>query len=462
MKIVLVNPYEIGRQPFGLAEPAALLTKAGCTVRCIDLSIQKLDAKLLAEAQLVGIYIAMHTATRIAAELLPRIRGIAPRAHICTYGLYAPMNEDLLRRLGVNTVLGGEFESGLLSMVDRLRSDMSAVQTEPVVNLSKIPFLVPNRTTLPALSNYAHLILPDGFTKTVGFAEASRGCKHLCRHCPVVPVYDGKFRIVPRDVVVSDIRNQVHAGAEHISFGDPDFLNGPGHALKVVRALHREFPQVTYDVTIKIEHILQHQELLSELKDTGCLFITSAVESVDNQILEYLDKGHTREDFIAAVGILRNAGIALAPTFVAFTPWTTLHGYLDLLQQIVDLNLVESIPPVQLSIRLLVPKGSYLFKLPGFAERVQDFDPATLGYPWHHQDPRVDKLQQTIQACAASAELEGHSRSETFSEIWRLAHRAAGEPCLVLTRGHFGEKIPRMSEPWYCCAEPTRQQLGAF
>ena len=462
MKVVLINPYEIGRQPFGLAEPVALLTKVGCTVDCLDLSIQKLDSDLLTQAQLVGIYVAMHTATRIAVEVLPRIRDIVPRAHVCVYGLYAPMNEDLLRTLGVDTVLGGEFESGLLSLVDRLRSNESAAQTESVVNLSKVSFMVPNRSKLPELSNYAHLIMSDGATKTVGFAEASRGCKHLCRHCPVVPVYEGKFRIVPRDVVASDIRNQVDAGAEHISFGDPDFLNGPGHALKVIRGLHKEFPYITYDVTIKIEHILQHQELLSELKDTGCLFITSAVESVDNQILDYLDKGHTREDFIAAVGILRNAGIALAPTFVAFTPWTTLHSYLDLLRHVVDLKLVESIPPVQFSIRLLVPNGSYLFKLPGFRGRVEDFDPTMLGYPWRHQDPRVDKLQQTIQACVASVEQEGRSRNETFTEIWRLAHSAAGEPCLMLTWGHFGEDIPHLSEPWYCCAEPTSQQLGSF
>ena len=462
MKIVLINPYEIGRQPFGLAEPAALLTKAGCTVDCLDLSIQKLSTGLLAQAKLIGIYVAMHTATRIAVEILPRIRDAVPGAHLCVYGLYAPINEDLFRTLGVDTILGGEFESGLLSLVDRLRLDKNSEQTEPVISLSKVSFQVPNRSTLPELSNYAHLIMPNGVTKTVGFAEASRGCKHLCRHCPVVPVYKGRFRVVPRDVVASDIRNQADGSAEHISFGDPDFFNGPGHALKVVHALHEEFPHITYDITIKIEHILRHRELLSELKETGCLFITSAVESVDDQILEYLDKGHTRQDFIEAVEVLRDVGIALAPTFVAFTPWTTLNGYLDLLRQIVNLKLVESIPPVQLSIRLLVPNGSYLFKLPGFADLVRDFDPATLGYPWQHQDPGVDKLQRTIQACVESAEQAGRSRSATFTEIWRLAHRAAGEPCLMLTQDHFGEEIPRLSEPWYCCAEPTNQQLSAF
>ncbi len=462
MNVVLINPYEIGRQPFGLAEPAALLTQAGCTVDCLDLSINKLDAGRLAPARLVGIYVAMHTATRIAVEVLPRIRATAPQAHICVYGLYAPMNEALLRGLGVDTVLGGEFEPGLLSVIGRLRAGGPSVQTEAVVNLSKVPFTVPDRSKLPGLSEYAHLILPDGTRKTAGFVETSRGCKHLCRHCPVVPVYAGRFRVVPSEVVAADIRNQVDAGAEHISFGDPDFLNGPSHALKVVHDLHKEFPHVTYDATIKIEHILQHRNLLPELKNTGCLFITSAVESVDDRILGYLDKRHTTEDFIHAVRLLRDVGIQLAPTFVAFTPWTTIRAYLELLQYLADLNLVESVPPVQLSIRLLIPNGSYLLRLPGFRARVGDFDAATLGHPWTHEDPRVDELQKAVQACVALAEESGHPRGETFSKIWRLAHCAADTPRLMPGRDGLEARVPRLSEPWYCCAEPTSQQLASF
>ena len=109
----------------------------------------------------------------------------------------------------------------------------------------------------------------------MGYTEATRGCKHLCRHCPVVPVYRGAFRIVQQDVVLEDIRQQVAAGAEHITFGDPDFFNGPGHAIPIVEALHREWPALTYDVTIKMEHLLKHRELLPVLKATGCLFVTS-------------------------------------------------------------------------------------------------------------------------------------------------------------------------------------------
>lgn len=462
MNIVLINPYELGRQPFGLAEPAALLKEMGCSVGCIDLSVEKLDPDLLGKAQLVGIYIAMHTATRIAMEAIPRIRELTPRAHLCVYGLYAPMNEEMLRKLGVGTVLGGEFEPGLLSLVDRLKSGSGAVQTEPVVNLSKVSFMVPDRSSLPSLREYAHLIMPDGTQKVTGFIETSRGCKHLCRHCPIVPVYKGKFRIVPRDVIAGDIRNQVEAGAEHFSFGDPDFLNGPTHAVNVVRALHEEFPHITYDATIKVEHILKHQGVLATLKETGCIFVTSAIESVDDQILEYFDKNHTNADFEAAVEVLRNVGISLAPTFVAFTPWTTLEGYLDLLHRIVELKLVESIPPIQLSIRLLIPEGSYLFNLPHFREQVEDFDSTMLGYPWHHKDPHVDQLQKKIQSWVAEAEQKNLSRRDTFALICEIAHNAVGKSAPVLRDDCVGHAIPHLSEPWYCCAEPTNQQLVNF
>lgn len=462
MKVVLINPYELGRQPFGLAQPAAILKQTSCRVTCLDLSLQSLDADILADAELVGIYIAMHTAARIAVEAIPRIRRFAPTAHLCVYGLYAPMNEELLRRLGVDTVLGGEFEPGLLSLVERLRNGDGATQTEPVINLSKVKFAVPDRSSLPPLSSYAHLIMPDGVRKTVGFVEASRGCKHRCRHCPVVPVYDGKFRIVPQDVIAGDIRNQVEAGAEHFSFGDPDFLNGPTHAIRVVRALHQAFPHVTYDATIKVEHLIAHQALLPELRRTGCLFIISAVESIDDTILEYFDKGHTNEDFSTVAGLLREFGISLAPTFVSFSPWTTLQGYRDLLRRLIELELVENVAPVQLAIRLLIPEGSHLFNLPDFRRRVDPFDSRMLGYPWRNEDPRVDRIQAAIESWVSEAEADNLSRRDIFTHIWELTHHALDEPAPSLSGSYLGEPIPRLSEPWYCCAEPTAQQLASF
>jgi hypothetical protein len=462
MDISLINPYELGRQPFGLAEPTAFRQAAGHRVRCCDLSIQKLDSCLDENTGMVAIYIAMHTASRIAVEALPKIRQLAPHASLCVYGLYAPMNAELFRSLGVDTVLGGEFETGLVSMARRIQAGEGVTQTEPETALDKIPFMVPDRSRLQPLSRYARLINPDGSEKTVGFAETTRGCKYLCRHCPVVPVYQGKFFVIPADIVLHDIRAQVKAGAQHISFGDPDFFNGPGHALRVVHSMHREFPALTYDATIKIEHIVRYPEEMKILKETGCLFILSAVESVDDKILELLDKGHSRADFINALALLRQIDIDLAPTFVAFTPWTTLDNYLELLEHIVNLQLIESVAPVQLSIRLLIPAGSYILKLERLDDIIGDFEPGILGHPWSNPDPRVDELQQEIQSLVTRAEADGLSRPNTFLQIWRLAHQQAGRAVPALNLELSGKPIPRLSENWYCCAEPTCEQLASF
>ena len=457
MQVVLISTYELGRQPFGLASPAAWLRKAGARVTCLDLAVEPLDEEAVRAAQVVAFYLPMHTATRIATRVAERVKALNSDAHLCFYGLYASMNEPLLRRLGADTVLGGEFEAGLGSVIERLRAAPAGAkkvfQIEPVVSLAKQQFVVPDRSGLAALSKYAQLEVGDGQSRTVGYTEASRGCKHLCRHCPVVPVYQGQFRIVQQDVVLEDIRRQVAAGAEHITFGDPDFFNGPGHALALVRALRAEHPHLTYDVTIKIEHLLKHAKHLTTLKETGCLFVTSAVESIDDRVLERLNKGHTRDDFLRVVRLCREAGLTLHPTFVAFTPWISIEGYQELLSLLAELDLSDHVAPIQLAIRLLIPAGSKLLELPEVQEIVGPFDETALIYPWRHSDPRVDRLQGDIQALVGAATARGASRREIFAQVWLLAEQAPGglgRPLPLSVQTPARVTIPYLTEPWYC------------
>jgi radical SAM superfamily enzyme YgiQ (UPF0313 family) len=514
MKIVLISTYELGRQPFGLVSPAAWLQRRGHGVACFDLTRQELDASAVRSAELIAIYLPMHTATRLACTLIPKLRAQNSPAHICCYGLYAPMNAEYLRSLGVGTILGGEFEGGLVRLAERLTAARSgngetvcvdtqgetqkprgsekpgesekpqgsedsalryrggdalkrapttvvATQMEPVISLERLTFEVPDRTGLAPIAKYAHLIVPGDGYRLVGSTEASRGCKHLCRHCPIVPVYNGMFRIVERDVVLADVRQQVAAGAQHISFGDPDFFNGMRHAMELVEAFHSEFPGITYDVTIKIEHLRKQERHLARLRDTGCLFVISAVESVDDGILERLDKGHTREDFLYVARKFRELGMTLHPTFVPFTPWTTVEGYLDLLRVLAAEELIENVAPIQLGIRLLIPEGSRLLELEEVRGTVGAFDPESLVYPWGNADARVDALSETVQSIAAEADRKKESRTAAFARIWEAAHAAAGVIEAELPVREL-RAVPFLSEPWYCCAEPTRDQLVAI
>lgn len=474
MRVLLVSTYDLGRQPFGLASPSAWLRRAGLEVDCIDTSRERLADERLVGASMVAFYLPMHTATRLAAPLIERARRLNPSARLCAYGLYAPLNADWLREQGVHDVLGPEAEEQLVTVAksqiptsnpqDATSPTQPTLPTPPTqptprpLPIPRLQFIQPDRAGLPPLRQYAALQMPDGSRRVAGSTDATRGCKHLCRHCPIVPVYQGQFRVVPIDIVMEDIRSQVAAGAKHITFGDPDFLNGPAHARRLVTRVATEFPGLTYDVTTKIEHLLMHPEMLPVFRDTGCLFVTSAVESIDDAVLQHLRKGHTKDDFIRAVALCRDSGVLLAPTFVPFTPWTTLAGYVELLDVLEQLDLVAQVAPIQLAIRLLVTSGSPLLELPDIVASAGAFDRASLTWPWQHPDPRVDALQQDVMRIASAG---SRSRADAFYAISVLAWERADLPARPRATS-VRPLAPSLSEPWYCCAEPTLEQMAAI
>ena len=455
VRVLLISTYDMGRQPFGLASPAAWLLEAGVEVTCVDLAKEKLPDEVVRSVEVIGFFLPMHTATRLALSVIDRVRAINAGARLIAYGLYAPLNETLLRERGIGHVLGGEFEQDLVQTVLGVHTPPAGDDpaTPPGAatarrNIPRLQFRIPARGGLPPLARYAMLQVRDE-RRTVGYTEASRGCKHRCRHCPIVPVYDGRFRVVPADVVLADVRGQVAAGARHITFGDPDFFNGIRHAEAVMAGWAREFHDVTYDVTIKVEHLLRHAAMLPMLRETGCAFVTTAVESVDNEVLQKLEKGHTRDDFERVVALCRDASVPLAPTFVPFTPWTTLQRYLDLLHVIDRLELVEHVSPIQLAIRLLIPQGSRMLELDWIRRSTAAFDPHSLTYPWTHSEPAVDALQAELTRLVGVA--ASLPRREVFARVWELAHDRAGrgaarrQPTLVSRAA-----IPYLNEPWYC------------
>ena len=455
-KVILISTYELGRQPFGLASPAAWLRKDGFHVETVDVSIEPFPEQAVTHANVVAFYVPMHTATRLAIQMVQRVQKTNPTVHLCFYGLYAPVNETYLRSLGAQTILGGEFEEELVNLCKRLRANGKTNHnnnvSEPVVSLSRLQFMKPDRSDLPSMSNYAKLYHENSTSKITGYVEASRGCKHHCRHCPIVPIYNGKFRIIQKEIVLQDIRQQVIAGAQHITFGDPDFFNGPGHSIPIVQSLHDEFPDLTYDVTIKIEHLLKHQTLLPTLKETGCEIVTSAAESIDDHILEIFDKKHTQQDFIEVVQIFDKIGLNLNPTFVTFTPWTTLHGYQELLLVLNELNLTENISPIQLAIRLLIPEGSKLLEHPEAQQYIGEYNQEMLSYEWRSPEERVEKLFQEVRGIIHNGQRDGMPRKEIFQRIWDCTNTYLKQnlPLPQTQKRRSRATIPYLNEPWYC------------
>jgi radical SAM superfamily enzyme YgiQ (UPF0313 family) len=457
--ILLVACYELGHQPLAVAWPAAFLERAGYRPAVMDVSVEPVDVEKLRRARVIAVSVPMHTALRLGLEVAAQARSANPGAHLCFFGLYATLNADYLFAHGVDSVIGGEAETPLLTLVDALeRGDtgpwpgVGRPGRPAAPHLERLDFPVPSRAALPSIKKYAHLER-DGRMELVAYTEATRGCLHGCRHCPIPPVYGGRFFAVPREVVLADVRQQIEAGARHVTFGDPDFLNGPTHALAVARDLHAEWPDVTFDFTAKIEHLLRHRRHLPALREAGCLFIVSAAESLSDAVLAHLEKGHTRDDIALALRLTRNAGIALRPTWVAFTPWTSLDDHRAWLDYLEVENLIDAVDPVQYGLRLLVPPGSLLLESAGLRPHVGALEQETLSYRWTHPDPRMDALQAETAQVVARAVEEKADAPVIFDRVRARAATAAGVPAPApvaagMSRGR--ERPPRLTEAWFC------------
>ncbi len=460
--ICLVSCYELGHLPAGLSMPLAFFERAGFAPACLDLAVEACDDARLARARLIAISVPMHTALRLGLRLADRIRALNPGARLCFHGLYAQLNQELLFARGAQFVVGGEGEAALVELAEALErgealpAGVSVPGRPAAAQLVKLDFPRPSQSGFPPRDRYAKLEIL-GETRLTGYAEASRGCRHVCRHCPVTPVYRGRFFVVPQEVVLEDLEAQILGGARHITFGDPDFWNGPGHAEAIVRELHRRHPDVTYDATIKIEHLLAFRERVPTLVETGCVFVTSAVESLSDLVLERLAKGHTASDVHGAFDLCDAAGLPLRPTWVPFTPWTTAGDFAETLRFIHERDLTEQVDPVQLSLRLLIPPGSALLEIdiPGLGPLREE----TLSYAWTHPDPRMDLLQQEIRSVVERLPTE--PAHVVFRQIWSAASARLGLEPPPPARASQRAKPSRLTESWFCCAEPTDDQFGS-
>ncbi len=454
MRVLLISTYELGHQPLHVASPAAALRRAGHEVRCLDLSVQPWDPGALQWTQAVGFSVPMHTAMRLALSAGRRVRREHPGLPICFYGLYATVSRELVERELAARAIAGEYEPALTAWVDELAAPRASAQAaeRPIIHLQRGSFDPPARELLPGLERYARLAV-GGEERLVGYVEASHGCVHRCRHCPVPAVYDGRIRVVQAQTVLHDVERLAGMGARHITFGDPDFLNGWRHSLAIVRTLHERLPELTFDCTTKVEHVLEHAGVWEQMAASGCLFVVCALESVNDEILARLDKGHTTAQAVQALYLLREHGIETRPSFMPFTPWTTPRDVLEIVEFVAAHDLVANVDPVQYTIRLLVPEGSLLLERKDLREHLGPYEAERLSYPWRSADPAADQLQARLSALVQQSAAAQEPTGLTFARIRAAVREANGEADVpepkAIPMGST-EGRPRLTEPWFC------------
>ncbi|HEY8218161.1 MAG TPA: radical SAM protein [Acidimicrobiia bacterium] len=444
MHVAVVACYELGHQPLHVAAVAGRLRARGHDVRCLDLSLEPWDPALARWADRLAISVPMHTAMRIARRTIEHARIERGDLPVLTFGLYAPVLADV-----ADQTLAGETDQAVVDWVEG-RGDGTVVHLGHGDATDGAP--LPARDLLPPLTRYVRLVT-GAERHLVAHTEASHGCAHRCRHCPVPVVYDGRIRIVDVDAVLADVAQQVDAGARHLTFGDPDFLNGAQHARRVVQAVHQRFPDLTFDCTVKVEHILRHSALWPPFADAGCVFVVSAFETVDGTTLARLAKGHDADDMARAVDLLREVGIEIRPSWMPFTPWTTLDEIRGILEFVADHDLVANVDPVQYTIRLLLPPGSLLLDHADVLPHLGGYDAERGCYEWRSADPGMDDLQARLATLVEDDVSAGIAPTTTYNAIRRESGLAPVAVTSTTPRA-------RLSESWFCCAEPTEAQLA--
>ena len=437
MKILLLSFYDLGKQPKIISELYKKLDNGSNQIDVVDYSIEEKNLTL-DNYDVLGIYASMHTASVLAEQYL-RDRKLPNKLFV--FGLYANVFSEMF----------SDFQSIHSFDSDELES-LLQVQLNPNYSYKHT---VPDRTILPSITDYSHIV--DGSNNLIaGSVETTYGCKHECTHCPVPIEFKGMFKTFGTEKIITDVTNQVEEGAKHISFNDPDFFNGPKHALKILQLLNEKHPSITYDSTIKVEHILKYPDYFQELKNLNMLFVISAFETTNDHVLNILQKNHSFNDLNKAVELSLENKIDIRPTWMPFSPWTEQNDLISIIKLIENYKLRETVDPIQLTIKLLVPKNSLILKRPEMKEYLLDYDPSSFSYAWKYKFPNIDNIQNELFTYV----LQHESENEYTQYLGLVDILESHTNETLLNSEKYSQRIvPKLSETWFCCAEPNKIQL---
>ena len=474
MQVLLISTYELGHQPFGLASATAWLRRAGFQVACVDASLDPVEDRALASAAVVGVSLSMHTATRLAMPLIRRIRRVNPGCRLCCFGLYAPLNEALLRAEGVDVgpwarVRSGLGRSGAVAAGQGLR----ACQGRRARDSHPSPRLHPPR---PVPAATARPLCPPSYRRRVPRRRLHRGVARLQAPLPSLSrssrCTSGDFRLVPRTSCWRTCAQQVDAGAQHLTFGDPDFFNGRTHATSVIASSPRRSLASPTTSPSRWSTWCGTSPAPAELRGPAACSSRAPSRRSTIECSAATGKGHTRADFEAGGRRLPGRpALSLSPTFVAFTPWTSFPWRISSSRSHRSPRARASMSrPSNWRSGSSSPTGRFCSAWTTLRRAPGAVRPRALVYPWTSQKPDVDVLQDEVRRwlargrarrarkcstrSAVAARHAGVGRSSSFAPSANLevcatpGHTAPARENTAPTRA--SATVPYLEEPWYC------------
>ncbi|GKW07622.1 arsinothricin biosynthesis radical SAM protein ArsL [Pectobacterium carotovorum] len=403
MNVLLVSIFEGGYQPITISTAyQALVGEVAVTdIEVLDIYVHGPDESKIRDRDLIFISLPLFDAVMPGVELLATIRRLNPDVKVCFYGQHATIHAARLTETGADFCILGDWELPMQSLVNAIsaggRGPLQGVMnrgdlTEPAPFFSKKGFSVPERHVLPPLEKYPNKQLNKllGKDVIVGSTELARGCKHKCLYCSVYAAYDGRVIKIPVDIITEDVKNMVYGGMTHLTFIDADWFSSRHYGIEILTELHKTHPELTFDITTRVDHIIENESRMELLRDLNVRIITSALEFPSENVLKIFNKQVTVSDTEKAIRIMKSSGIMLNPTFIMYNPWAGIRDMEHFHEWIDGVNLRDDIDPIQFETRLSLYKGSPLLlsdDIKNVSLIEHDFH-----YDWAHSDPWVDEL----------------------------------------------------------------------
>jgi len=351
--------------PVGLGYIAAVLLQAGHSVDMLDPLAEPILPEAVEARARQADAVLMPYSFAHADDTAQFLQGLNSTLRILVGPTAENAYESLLGTGIADAVLIGEPEDTIVELarlyprLDQVRGlafragtgEVRRTAARPLIdNLDRLPF--PHR----AYGNpHAYWDIPF-FGRPTAWLLPTRGCPYDCIFCSQWQGYRKRVRYRSPENVVDEVEAIVNElGIRCMNFSDDTFNLNAEYVQSICRLLLERSLRVRWMSTARADRV--DEETLRLMKRSGCVEIQYGIESADNGILEFLQKGTTIEDQRRGIEITRRVGVRFSVQTIIGSPMETEETIRK------TMRFIRETKPMFASFNVLTPlPGSQLYE----------------------------------------------------------------------------------------------------
>jgi len=164
----------------------------------------------------------------------------------------------------------------------------------------------------------------------------SRGCPFGCTYCSSEVIWHRKVRRRSVANVLKEVEYLINrSGSRHISFWDDSFTLNNEYTIEITNALSL-IPGLSYSCITRLDLI--NEDILSQLRRSGCNTILFGIESGSDKILKLMNKKISKDFIRDKINMVKSAGIPWLGFFIMGFPGETRSDIINTLEFMKELD----------------------------------------------------------------------------------------------------------------------------